>query len=292
MTHEPSLKSGGLVEVWEVARIDGKKTKAGNSSRRAPPKDREPYMSRCSQAAQQFIDRARTRVKEDIALQLRVPMIAREKVMAGQYHTGAIYGSQNQQRGMSPPPPEKALQDHIDFLTREIERMRQEKKTDEVEYLTSLRNLLEQDKGRVNAIPTFGMFFGGGVQTSDDLVDFLVWKWEADRRKIVLTPETVKKLISYETLGEDTEAFSQRVVEALGKSYRNFKPAELLDSLTDEFRVRIARGLVLGDTDGMAASRPNPRRTNCASTTTISNASRSASHYCPWTWTPSVVQAL
>src|SRR5262249_12777373 len=98
-----------------------------------------------------------------------------------------------------------------------IDRLTREKKADEAEFVTSLRTLLEQDKAKINAIPTFGMFFGGSIQTGDDLVDFMVWKWEADRRKIVLTPDVIKKLVDKEILVEDLEAYTQKGREVLGQ---------------------------------------------------------------------------
>src|SRR5262245_21575878 len=216
----PEMFGGGSSRYPEVARIDGKKIddRVLRQTRVRRQMANEYITEMFKQAAFAFVERAGSRVKDDIALQLRLPTIAREKVMAAQYHTGAIYGSQNQQRGMSPPPPERALQDHIDFLTREIDRMTAEKKIDEADYLSSLRKLLEQDKARVNAIPTFGMFFGGSVQTGDDLLDFRVWKWEADRRNIVLTPDAVKKMVDQEMLGEDSETHTQTAVQFLAQN--------------------------------------------------------------------------
>src|SRR5207248_394241 len=104
---------------------------------------------------------------------------------------------------------------------------------------TSLRKLLERDLERIDATPIyafFGMFFRGSLQSGDDVLDFLVWKWEADRRKIQLTPETVLKLVEQDMMGEDMDERSDEIVDALGKYYRHFKPETLMEALADEYR--------------------------------------------------------
>src|SRR5579859_2427778 len=252
----PEWLGGGGSKYPVVARIDGKRidelTIIDTRVRRKMAND---YMSAMfDEAARQFMDRARTRIKDEDLLTRRLQTIAIEKVVAAQMHSGIRYGQmQQQQRGM-PVPPERALKEHIDDLSAQIEQMKAKKKTEEAEYLTSLRSLLEQDKGRLRALPTMGLFFGGSVQTADDVLDFLVWKWEADRQKIDLTPEAVLKLIKQETLGEDLTLYSDNVVEFLKKQkYRNFKTEILLDALTDEFRVRIVQARMLGESGSLTA---------------------------------------
>jgi hypothetical protein len=86
-------------------------------------------------------------------------------------------------------------------------------------------------------------YFRGGVGLND-LVDFLLWRSQANRLGIRLTDDVVRDMVALELYsaagyarftGWGPEA-SLRVQRLMGKNYR-----EIVDALTDEFRVRIAR---------------------------------------------------
>jgi hypothetical protein len=102
-------------------------------------------------------------------------------------------------------------------------------------------------------------YFRGGTKL-DDLIDFLVWRKQADRLNIRLTDDAVKDMVAHEMLTLSPQSaqitgwgpgMAATIQRDMHKTYR-----EVLEALTDEFRVRLAQ-MVLED----SAIRPlDPRR--------------------------------
>jgi len=95
-----------------------------------------------------------------------------------------------------------------------------------------------------------GLYFGGSL-TLDGLLDFLIWKHQADALGIQLKTEDVKLAISMETWdalpGED----ANKILNYLNSRESRISPSHLLSILNDEFRVRLARAAFTGfDPDG------------------------------------------
>ena len=95
-------------------------------------------------------------------------------------------------------------------------------------------------------------YFGGSFKT-DGLLDFLVWKHEADRLGIHLTETDVKKALNEECLSDhlfvdDPRRDAEQVVSLMKRTkYQyNLEPATIFQILGDEFRVRMAKMAVLG----------------------------------------------
>jgi hypothetical protein len=111
------------------------------------------------------------------------------------------------------------------------------------------------------------LYFGGGLKTAD-LLDFLVWKQQADRLGIVLSDADVLKEISREAASPDLfegKKFDEDslVRSLLGEGQRQgrrreqstLKAEDLLNAIRDEFRVAMAQGILLGEEPGARAAR-------------------------------------
>ncbi|HEY7330344.1 MAG TPA: hypothetical protein VH592_22080 [Gemmataceae bacterium] len=109
-------------------------------------------------------------------------------------------------------------------------------------------------------------YFGGSLRATEvsDSLDFLIWKQQADRLGIVLTPGDVAREINrawgngdylptdgkFETNEWVTFFFrnNQRV-------HKSLTPRDLLNALTDEFRVAMAKEAILGSAGGVRSYR-------------------------------------
>jgi hypothetical protein len=94
------------------------------------------------------------------------------------------------------------------------------------------------------------LYFGGGT-TPDDLLDFLVWKNQADKLDITLTDEDLRKAVNAEAdsdvLSGDSAKDNEKIGTYLrGARFRTIEPKVVFDALRDEFRVRLAKEVLLG----------------------------------------------
>src|SRR4029077_21195290 len=92
-------------------------------------------------------------------------------------------------------------------------------------------------------------FFSGGTKL-DDLLDFMIWKNQADRLGVRLTDESVDRLVADELYsghpqlreitgwGTQPASYVQRQVR---QHYHQASYRLVVDALADEFRVRIAK---------------------------------------------------
>jgi hypothetical protein len=102
-----------------------------------------------------------------------------------------------------------------------------------------------------------GEFFLGGSSSTDSLLDFLVWKHQADKLGIHLTEADVREEVNRQAAGRDLlkAASLEKDPEVLrflsrGGRRRQRSPADFLSALEDEFRVVLAQGLILGQEPG------------------------------------------
>jgi hypothetical protein len=102
----------------------------------------------------------------------------------------------------------------------------------------------------------------GGTRKTEDLLDFLTWKHQADRLGIVLTEADVRKAINQQAgelmLGGEKfrdDPFTQRFLSTRNYGNQPITEQELVEALTDEFRVALAKEAILGKGDGARAHR-------------------------------------
>jgi hypothetical protein len=104
----------------------------------------------------------------------------------------------------------------------------------------------------------------GGTDRTEDLLDFLVWKHEADRLGIVLTQADVCREVNRAWGNDDflqpNEKFERNkwVIQFFKNSSnipKNMNEKDLLQALIDEFRVALAKQAVLGFSPGVRSYR-------------------------------------
>jgi hypothetical protein len=108
-------------------------------------------------------------------------------------------------------------------------------------------------------------YYLGGTYKVEDLLDFAVWKHQADKLGISLTAADVGREVNRawgggEFLKPDERFENQEMVRLYlttsNKVHRSLGSSDLLNALTDEFRVALAKEAVLGS--GSSASSLNP----------------------------------
>ncbi len=130
------------------------------------------------------------------------------------------------------------------------------------EHIDAARNYA----GSFGSVMPDDLYFGGGYKKIDELLDFLVWKHQADRLGITLTDEDVMQEINHEAAGQEifdpkTTRFERdkKVLEFMRDGRRqeagNMTPRELLDALRDEFRASMAQGMLVGVEPGVRTYR-------------------------------------
>ncbi len=83
--------------------------------------------------------------------------------------------------------------------------------------------------------------------TESDLLNFMLWQKKADQLGIKLTKDDVKELVQREFFGYFQARSQIDVQKAMAQSMPGFTMDEVLKALGEEYRVRLAQTLVLGD---------------------------------------------
>jgi hypothetical protein len=106
-------------------------------------------------------------------------------------------------------------------------------------------------------------YFGGSLR-SEDLLDFLIWKHQADRLGIVLSPADVCREVNRswgngDYLPADGKLDTNEWVNAFfrynSRIHKSMTQRDLLNALTDEFRVLMAKEALLGSSSGVRGYR-------------------------------------
>jgi len=128
------------------------------------------------------------------------------------------------------------------------------KKKDEAKLVQTLRNILA-DVFREFKRPAGELYFGGKLD-GNSLVEFLLWQREADRLGIDLTREDVDHLVDQNVYNALTSGELARIRTDVRHGYRDLSNEDLRAALRDEFRVHMARAVLLGyEPDSLAGSR-------------------------------------
>jgi hypothetical protein len=107
-------------------------------------------------------------------------------------------------------------------------------------------------------------YYFGGSPAMPDLLDFLVWKRQADQLGIVLTPADVCRAVNRaagndEFLKPDVNFDNNEQVAVFlnssQKVHKNLTSRDLLNALTDEYRVSLAKEAILGSSSGVRSYR-------------------------------------
>ncbi|HKI32276.1 MAG TPA: hypothetical protein VKA46_10440 [Gemmataceae bacterium] len=99
-----------------------------------------------------------------------------------------------------------------------------------------------------------GDLYFGGTLAAESLLDFLVWRQQADRLNITLTDDDVRREINGEASGEVLTGGAKdaaKIASLLqGGIFRQIDQKQLFAALRDEFRVRLAQDVLLGNSGG------------------------------------------
>ncbi len=160
----------------------------------------------------------------------------------------------------------------IDANLRTLANIRLEKyqaKPETKKIITDLTYLLEieayhKDARRKGITPSW---FGGG-SSPEDLLDFMIWRHQADRLGINLTEIEVIRALNAEAGNQDNllrgKAFSSPTPQMMdlvpiffqyATDFKGYTPLDLLAALTDELRVAMAKEALLGESPGFLAFR-------------------------------------
>jgi hypothetical protein len=180
----------------------------------------------------------------DVSLKSQLQQIFQSRAMAAQMAAlGFPQGDYYQRQ----------LLGYLNQLEALVERLRAEKKSTDADKIAALRDMLQKDilrtQHRDDLYPGAELYFGGSISV-DGLLDFLIWRRQADELGIYLSPDDVKREFSRETMklltGEQTSEIQSMLRLGHGDTPR------LLEALGEEFRVRLAQAALIGyDSSGI-----------------------------------------
>lgn len=228
----------------EVARLNGKKVDLNEIVRlRTQRQVANTYMIYAVMSAHEnIINEITTKIKDyDEPAQRQLQQIITSRMYAMQLRQFEQFVQEYQQRfGF--------FINSLDYL---YDSLKKSNKNVEADRIGLLRNVLEQDqwmlrrpKDDLYQNPDYDLYFGGSL-TGEGLLDWLLWRNEADRLGIELTKEDVVREIGRESLNRLSSENSLMIEERLASQFHGAKKV-LISSLTDEFRVRLAQAAVLG----------------------------------------------
>lgn len=96
-------------------------------------------------------------------------------------------------------------------------------------------------------------FFFGGSSSPEDLLDFILWKQQAERMGVVLNDADMRKAVNVEVGRADFVPLTgplladERIRGAINRAYRGLPERELEAALIDEFRVAMVQEALLGE---------------------------------------------
>lgn len=146
------------------------------------------------------------------------------------------------QRNLANDFMRKSVEVCVRNLSEKIDELQKSEKADKAaaQQLVQLRGLRDDLHQRLKS----PRYFETGVKL-DDLVEFLMWRNQADRLNIKLVTEHVNSMYFEELNWRQTEfgpshAASVRAFE-IRRSHHGATDADVVDALRDEFRVRLAK---------------------------------------------------
>jgi hypothetical protein len=123
-------------------------------------------------------------------------------------------------------------------------------KEKQLAIVDTLQNLMERERVRLNKAIVQGRegFFGGRPDKTEDALDFMLWKKQADKLGIRMMKEDVAQAIGAETMNQKLPPETTKAIDQfLHDKFRGFSLDNLNTALTDEFRVRAAKTAILGE---------------------------------------------
>jgi hypothetical protein len=134
----------------------------------------------------------------------------------------------------------------LQFISNQLETAK--KPAEQVKLIQKMQGALARDywlfhPHRDELYPEDNLYFSGSV-TEKGLLDFIIWRQQADRLGIRLTTEDVARQYHHETF--DSSTGSLQILKHLGFHADSAGEQVLLAALGDEFRVRMAQAALVG----------------------------------------------
>ena len=170
----------------------------------------------------------------------------------------------NDPKNPNPPPRETrsfTFQQDLNQILQERETTKSEETRHKFDAVASA---LRFETWALNQKPGQAPYFFGGSSKTEDLLDFEVWKRQADNLGVVLTKEDVRKEVAWDAAGRDVLPKGPWKDDASFKPYvvqdNRVTPGpsedDILSAITDEYRVSIAQTLLMGHASGVRGVRP------------------------------------
>src|SRR5262249_52143188 len=172
---------------------------------------------------------------------------------------GAQFGAMAQQffpgRWLTIPQRKDQVFSNHEMLL-DVERLLRDKnQTEQVRRVRQLMAVLEHEMWLRNKPASEVLYFGGSLKVND-LLDFDMWRHQADKLGITLTHADIRadinrEAFNYQPLEENDSALVSRVQRMLPNPYPNLTAQMIYDALGDELRVYLAQCAVLGYPPGL-----------------------------------------
>jgi hypothetical protein len=144
-----------------------------------------------------------------------------------------------------------AIQNQLPEIRRAIDGGTSTDKANQLRLVDNFYRLVDHQRVRLQKamLSDRDGFFGGDLNKTEDLLDFLVWKKQADKLGITMTDEDVAIAVRHEMLYQNPGVDEVKMVDdRLRQQFRGYSVDTLTAALKDEFRVRTAKSALLGET--------------------------------------------
>ena len=144
----------------------------------------------------------------------------------------------------------------MDDRKRAQEKTPPQESPEQIQRRSSLQAFAQWIQG--GGFGTGPSYFGGDPTRTEDLIDWLIWKYEADKLGIDVSPSDLARIFNRETATEDWWKPGDPITLIPGMedfmsarfAVRDMGPDELLDTLCQEYRVVLAKEALLGEPPG------------------------------------------
>lgn len=165
---------------------------------------------------------------------------------------------------MTPPEGrEQAIQKSLEHIQVLLNRPDVQKDAEQVRQIDAIAQAVAFQGWFLNPSKPRDEFYFGGTPKTEDLLDFLVWKHEADKLGITLTPADICREVNRAWGGGEggneflppegkleANEHVRKFFSSSNRIHKSLTTRDLLTALTDEYRVALAQEAVLGHSGG------------------------------------------
>jgi len=165
---------------------------------------------------------------------------------------------------MPPEGREKQITDTLQRIQVQLNRPDVQKDPELARQIDTLAQAVAFQGWALNPNKPRDEFYFGGTPRLEDLLDFLVWKHEADKLGITLTPADINREVNRAWGGEEplspegkleANEHVRKFFAHSSRIHKTLTTRDLLAALTDEFRVALAQEAILGHSLGVRGYR-------------------------------------